>query len=78
MEQLIDEWFPGLRDIDTSSGRDLVVPMALCPNCPSEEGVREGEREGGREGGRERGGRESGREREKEGGRDRGREGEGE
>ena len=38
IEHLIDEWFPGLRDIDTSSGRDLVCPMALCPQCPSEWG----------------------------------------
>ena len=36
IEHLIDEWFPGLRDIDTSSGRELVCPMALCPLCPSE------------------------------------------
>jgi len=36
VEALLDEWFPGLRDFDTSSGVELVQPMALCPLCPRE------------------------------------------
>jgi leucine-rich repeat kinase 2 len=33
IEALIDEWFPGLRDVDTTCGDNLVKPYAVCPNC---------------------------------------------
>ena len=33
IEALIDEWFPGLRDIDATCGENLVQPYAVCPNC---------------------------------------------
>ena len=36
VEALVDEWFPGLRDIDILNGDELVQPMSLCPLCPSE------------------------------------------
>ena len=36
VEALIDEWFPGLRDIDVVDGNELVTPMSLCPLCPGE------------------------------------------
>ncbi|KAL5473187.1 hypothetical protein EMCRGX_G027636 [Ephydatia muelleri] len=34
VEALIDEWFPGLRDIDTRNGNELLFPSCLCPLCP--------------------------------------------
>lgn len=34
VETLIDEWFPGLRNVDIASGDALVRPSALCPMCP--------------------------------------------
>lgn len=34
VETLIDEWFPGLRNINVASGDPLVNPSALCPLCP--------------------------------------------
>jgi hypothetical protein len=62
VEALIDEWFPGLRDIYVIDGTQLVTPLSLCPFCNGEPWL------GGREGGRERGkgerGREGGKERE--------------
>lgn len=33
IEALLDEWFPGLRSIDSSCGEELVKPCAVCPNC---------------------------------------------
>ena len=33
IEALLDEWFPGLRTIDSSCGEELVKPCAVCPNC---------------------------------------------
>ena len=36
VEALLDEWFPGLRDVDILNGDELVQPMSLCPLCPSE------------------------------------------
>jgi leucine-rich repeat kinase 2 len=35
VESLIDEWFPGLRNIDIESGDTLVLTSALCPFCPA-------------------------------------------
>ncbi len=36
VEALIDEWFPGLRDLDIGTGASLVTPLCLCPLCPGE------------------------------------------
>ena len=36
VEALIDEWFPGLRDIDMQNGSELLSPSCLCPLCSSE------------------------------------------
>ena len=72
VEALIDEWFPGLRDIDIVNGTQLVTPMSLCPLCDGEEihaacglkdreletELRERNRVGGGGGGEEEGGRE--------------------
>ena len=33
VEALIDEWFPGLRDLDIINGDSLVKPMSICPLC---------------------------------------------
>ena len=51
VEALIDEWFPGLRDICVINGTQLVTPLSLCPFCNSElgEGGSKGERGGERE-----------------------------
>ena len=38
VEALIDEWFPGLRDIDVINGAQLVTPLSLCPFCNGELG----------------------------------------
>ena len=45
VEALIDEWFPGLRDIDVVNGTQLVTPLSLCPFCNGEWRKRERERE---------------------------------
>ncbi len=34
VEALIDEWFPGLRDVSVISGAELIKPMSICPYCP--------------------------------------------
>ena len=34
VEVLIDEWFPGLRNVSITAGDSLVCPYALCPLCP--------------------------------------------
>lgn len=34
VEALIDEWFPGLRDLNVVGGSELVKQMTLCPLCP--------------------------------------------
>lgn len=36
VEALVDEWFPGLRDIDIVHGNQLITPMSLCPLCSGE------------------------------------------
>ena len=33
MEALIDEWFPGLRNVTMTSSDQMVKPCALCPFC---------------------------------------------
>ena len=33
VEALIDEWFPGLRDLDISTGHSLAQQMSICPLC---------------------------------------------
>lgn len=35
VEALVDEWFPGLRDLSVVGGAELIKPMSLCPLCPS-------------------------------------------
>lgn len=34
VEALVDEWFPGLRDLSPYSDAELIKPMSLCPLCP--------------------------------------------
>ncbi len=34
VEALVDEWFPGLRDLRVVSGAELIKPMSICPYCP--------------------------------------------
>ncbi len=34
VESLVDEWFPGLRDLSIIGGAELITPLALCPLCP--------------------------------------------
>ena len=34
VEALVDEWFPGLRDLSVYSGEQLIKSMSLCPLCP--------------------------------------------
>lgn len=36
VEALVDEWFPGLRDLSIVGGAELIKPMSLCPFCPCE------------------------------------------
>ena len=36
VESLVDEWFPGLRDLSMVGGADLIKPMSLCPYCSCE------------------------------------------
>lgn len=36
VEALVDEWFPGLRDLNVVGGAELIVSMSLCPLCPCE------------------------------------------
>ena len=33
VEALIDEWFPGLRNVSIIPGDALVKPCAICPMC---------------------------------------------
>ena len=33
VEALIDEWFPGLRNVCIVPGDSLVKPCAICPMC---------------------------------------------
>ena len=33
VEALIDEWFPGLRNVSIIPGDTLVKPCAICPMC---------------------------------------------
>ena len=35
VEALVDEWFPGMRDLSVISGAELIKPMSICPYCPS-------------------------------------------
>ena len=34
VEALVDEWFPGLRDLSVVSGAELIKTMSICPYCP--------------------------------------------
>ena len=36
VEALIDEWYPGLRDLNIVGGSELVKPMSVCPFCSGE------------------------------------------
>lgn len=36
VEALIDEWFPGLRDLSVVGGAELIVSKTLCPSCPGQ------------------------------------------
>lgn len=40
VEALVDEWFPGLRDLSMDGGAELIKPMSLCPFCPCEYGLK--------------------------------------
>ena len=37
IEVLIDEWFPGLRNVSITPGDMMVSPFALCPHCSGED-----------------------------------------
>ncbi len=39
VEALIDEWFPGLRELDIGTGASLVAPLCLCPLCPGKKAI---------------------------------------
>ena len=36
VEALVDEWFPGLRDLSIVDGAQLIHQVALCPVCPGQ------------------------------------------
>ena len=36
VEALVDEWFPGLREISIIDGSHLILQFALCPLCPGQ------------------------------------------
>ena len=40
IEVLIDEWFPGFRNVSIVQGDIMVAPFALCPHCPGNDNYR--------------------------------------